>query len=85
MFIDVIGIIGVAIIVITYFLLQIEKIKSDDLQYSLLNIFGSILILLSILQNWNLASFLIEIFWILISFIGVYKAISKRISKNQDI
>ena len=82
MFVDVIGIIGVAIIVITYFLLQIEKIKSDDLQYSLLNIFGSVLILFSILQNWNLASFLIEIFWILISFIGVYKAISKRKSKN---
>ena len=81
MFIDLIGIIGVVIIVATYFLLQIEKIRSDDLGYSLLNILGSVLILLSILQNWNLASFLIEIFWILISFIGVYKAINKRKSE----
>ncbi len=71
--IDGVGLFGVAIIVCTYFLLQIEKIKSTSLYYSLFNVFGSALILFSIAFNWNTASAVIEIFWILISLIGVYK------------
>lgn len=79
---DIIGTLGVIIVVLTYFLLQIEKIKSDDLKYSSLNIVGSSMILFSILKNWNFASFMIEFFWILISFFGVYKVIKKRYSKK---
>ncbi|MEN8148070.1 MAG: hypothetical protein ABFR02_10700 [Campylobacterota bacterium] len=78
MFEDIIGTLGVAVIVITYFLLQVERMRSDDLLYSLLNIIGSVMILFSILKNWNFASFLIEIFWILISLIGVYKFVKRR-------
>ena len=77
MFIDFVGSIGVFIVIVTYFLLQIDKISSDDLKYSLLNIFGSSLIVYSLAHNWNFASFLIEFFWILISFIGVYKYYKK--------
>ncbi len=71
--IDVVGIIGVAIIVATYFLLQSEKINSKGFLYSFLNAFGSLLIMYSLLYNWNLASFVIEIFWILISLYGLRK------------
>jgi len=77
MFIDIIGSIGVFIVVVIYFLLQINKISSDDLKYSLLNILGSLLIVYSLIHNWNFASFMIEFFWILISFIGVYKYFRK--------
>lgn len=81
---DIIGTVGVIIIVITYFLLQIEKIQSIDLTYSMLNILGSSMILVSIFENWNFASFLIEFFWILISLIGIYKFVAhKNISKLQ--
>ena len=75
---NIIGTIGVVIIIVSYLLLQMEKINSTDLLYSLLNILGSALILVSILKNWNFASFLIEFFWILISLVGVYKYIQKR-------
>jgi len=71
--VDVIGIIGVAIVVATYFLLQSEKIDSKGFLYSFLNAFGSLLIMYSLLYNWNLASFVIEIFWILISLYGLKK------------
>lgn len=70
---DYIGILGVSIIVITYFFLQIEKIESSTLMYSFANAFGSILIIYSLFYNWNLSSFIIEFFWILISFYGVRK------------
>jgi hypothetical protein len=70
---DIIGTIGVVIIIITYLLLQLEKINSTDLLYSILNIIGSLLIVYSLLFNWNFSSFLIEFFWILISLYGVFK------------
>ena len=75
---NIIGTVGVFIIIATYFFLQIEKIKSTDLSYSLLNAVGSLLILVSIFKNWNLASFLIEFFWILISLIGIFKALASN-------
>jgi hypothetical protein len=73
MIVDTIGMFGVAIVLITYFLLQIEKIDSKGFWYSFLNAFGSILILYSLTYNWNLASFFIEFFWIAISLFGIWK------------
>lgn len=71
--IDVIGIVGVAMVLVTYFLLQSEKIDSKGFLYSFLNLFGALLIVYSLLYNWNLASFIIEIFWVLISLYGLKK------------
>lgn len=81
MFEDIIGVIGVFIIISTYFVLQIEKIKSTDFIYSILNILGSLMILVSIFKYWNLSSFLIEFFWILISLIGIFKSIQHKKQK----
>jgi len=71
--VDVIGIVGVAIVVVTYFLLQSEKIDSKGFLYSFLNAIGSLLIMYSLLYSWNLASFIIELIWILISIYGLRK------------
>jgi hypothetical protein len=70
---DIIGLLGVTIIVVTYYKLQLEKIDSKSLEYSLSNMIGSILILTSLLFNWNLSSAIIEVVWITISLIGVVK------------
>ena len=59
---DLIGNLGVGIIVISYFLLQTEKITSDMLSYSISNLIGAIFLLISLCYNFNLASFVIEIF-----------------------
>jgi len=72
------GIIGVSFILIAYFLLQINKLASNSLIFSLLNFFGSLLILISLFDEWNLPSFIIEIFWMLISLIGIVKALKNR-------
>jgi len=58
-FFDIIGFIGVAMIIITYLMLQLEKIKSTQLVYSLLNGLGSILIMISLIFEFNLSAFLI--------------------------
>ncbi len=75
---DFVGLVGVSIIVISYFLLQIHKLDANDVKFSGFNIIGSLLILYSLSHDWNLPSVVIEIFWILISLIGVYRYIKSK-------
>lgn len=77
---DVIGIIGVSFILISYLLLQIDRIEPKSVSYSLLNLVGAFLILISLYFTFNLASFIIEIAWLLISAYGLIKAIRLRLS-----
>jgi hypothetical protein len=75
---NIVGNIGVAIIVLTYILLQIERIRSDQLLYSLLNGIGAALILISLYFDFNLPSVVVEAFWLLISLFGIGKWALKR-------
>jgi len=72
-FADIIGISGAIIILVAYFFLQSNKISSEDFIYSFANLIGSSMILISLFYQWNLASAVIEIAWIIISLIGIYK------------
>lgn len=76
-----IGIVGVILTLIAYYLLSLGKLAADSLTYSLLNFFGSWLILFSLMFYWNLSSVLIEIAWISISLIGIYRYFSMRKKK----
>ncbi len=71
---DVIGIMGVLLVLISYGLLQIDKIDPKSISYSALNLAGAILILVSLYYSFNLASFIIEIAWLIISAYGLFKA-----------
>ena len=79
---DAVGITGVAIILIVYYLLQVERMRSDDLAYSVTNLLGALLIVVSLYYRFNLASFVIEVFWILISLIGIVRYFRKRALAN---
>jgi hypothetical protein len=68
---DIIGTIGVAIVIIVYFILQMRKIKSESLLYSFLNFLGSLMIIYSLTTNFNLSAFIQELFWVLISAVGI--------------
>jgi hypothetical protein len=69
--IDLVGIIGVAIIVVAYLMLQLERLKSTDLSYSVMNALGASMIVASLIVDFNLSALLMEVFWVLISFIGI--------------
>lgn len=73
-FINIIGIIGVGLVLLAYCFLQLRKIDPKAIPFSLINLLGSILILISLLVFWNLASVIIEIAWIGISSYGLFKA-----------
>ncbi len=70
---DVLGNIGVFLIILTYFLLQIRKLSSEGLPYSALNALGASLIVVSLLFDFNLSAFIVESFWVIISLIGIGK------------
>lgn len=69
--IDFTGNIGVVLILAAYLLLQLDKLSSKQLSYSLLNGVGALLILISLAFDFNLSAFAIEFFWLLISIVGV--------------
>ena len=71
---DVIGLIGVGIILVTYAALTLEKMDPKGWRYSVGNGIGAVLILTSLFYSFNLASFVIEIAWLAISGFGLWKA-----------
>lgn len=77
---DLFGIAGVILIVITYLLLQVNRLQSAGLLYSLLNAIGGSLIILSLLANFNLSAFLMEASWVLISLFGVLRFMRRPVS-----
>jgi len=68
---DLIGVTGTALIALAYFLQQLGKMTGDTLTYLLMNLAGAILLMISLCVNFNLASFLMEVFWIIASVIGL--------------
>lgn len=79
---DLVGIIGVFLIVIAYILMQLNQMDPKKTAFSLLNALGAVLILISLLYDWNLASFIMEIIWISLSLYGIYKAQSSSQGKK---
>ena len=83
---DLAGFIGVLLIVIAYLLLQLDKLPSSSLRFSLLNAAGSLLIIVSLLFKFNASAFLMEVFWFLISLLGLIKwFISRKRLRRDDL
>lgn len=84
-FYDIVSIVGVVIILITYLLLQCDMLASSSYSYSILNIIGSFMILYSLAYDWNLSAVIIESSWILISLIGIYRQMrpQKKLSHSK--
>ena len=70
---DFVGSVGVLTLIATYVLLQTEKIRSEQLIYSILNGAGAGLIAFSLLYSFNFSAFVVEFLWVLISIYGVIK------------
>ena len=75
---DILGTLGVAIIILTYVLLQLGRLKSEQLAYSLLNAAGAAFILISLYYSFNFPSFIVEFFWLLISLFGIGKYLLRK-------
>ena len=80
---DLIGNLGVLLILLSYLLLQLGRVRPDGLRFSLANGVGALLILISLIQEFNLSAFLIEAAWLLISAGGVLRYMLRRRDEPQ--
>lgn len=75
---NLVGIVGVALVLYAYFMLQISKMLQTSVIFSLLNFLGSVFILISLYYHWNLASGIIEVAWLMISLYGLIRSLLAR-------
>ena len=71
-----------ALLIITYALLQLDRIDPKGFWYSFNNLLVAILVTVSLIYTPNLASIVIEIFWFLISLYGVVMYFSRNGKTN---
>ena len=71
---NLLGSLGVLLIVGTYLLLQIGRLASERPAFSLLNGAGALFVLVSLIFEFNFAAFVLELFWLVISAIGLWRA-----------
>lgn len=75
---DLVGNVGVLLMVIAYLLLQLEKLSGSAQSYLLLNAVGAVMVMISLMFRFNLSAFLMEAFWLLISLYGLAKPLFER-------
>lgn len=75
---DVVGVLGVALVIGTYLALQLERIASTSLSYSVGNALGALLIMISLIDKFNLSAFMVEAFWFAISVYGIVRVWGRK-------
>lgn len=81
---DGVGLLGGVIIVAAYFLLQVGRLDSTSISYSVANGLGAAAIIYSLFYEFNLSAFAIESFWLAISLYGIYRTLRSRSSLARD-
>ena len=70
-----VGLLGMLVTLLAYFLLQAQKLHGNGLVYQLMNALGALGVAISLLfGQFNLPAFLLELVWIAISIYGIVKA-----------
>ena len=68
-----VGFVGISLIIFAYLMLQLGRWSSDQLSYSIINLVGAAGVIFSLCFEMNLPSLVIEVFWCLISTIGILR------------
>jgi hypothetical protein len=79
---NAIGMLGTFLVVLAYCLLQLERTDPRGLGYNMINLVGAACLLLSLCFTFNLASFVIEVFWIAASLVGLWKYRRRQAGTN---
>lgn len=75
---DAIGLLGVAAYLLAHGLVQFGRIRLSGTRYAGLNILGSLLLLYSQIGNFNLASFVSQAIWLVLTVAGFWHAARAR-------
>jgi hypothetical protein len=75
---NVLGFIGVLLVLVAYSLQQMRRIDGNGLLYPLVNLIGAILILISLIYKPNMPAIVMEAAWALVSVIGIFFALRAK-------
>lgn len=75
---DWIGLAGTLMILAAFFMQQIGRLSGTALAYQSMNLFGAAGILVSLLGSFNMAVFLLEAAWVLVSAYGIARTLKQR-------
>ena len=76
----IVGLVGMIITLLAYFMLQAQKLHGNGLVYQLMNAAGALGVALSLLfGTFNLPAFLLEAVWFAISIYGIVVARRMRV------
>jgi predicted membrane protein len=75
---DAIGVAGFGLYVLNYGLLTVQRVQSHQARYFALNGIAATMVLIGLMSAFNLASALIQIFWIVISIVAIIIRLRKR-------
>lgn len=70
---DLLGNLGVVLILGTYTFVQVDRLDVRRISYSVLNALGAGLITVSLVFDFNLSAFVIELCWLLVSCYGIFR------------
>jgi hypothetical protein len=73
-FMAAVGLLGSGLVILAFFASQQGWLDASDRRYLLANLFGAVLILVSLYAEWNLPSAVIEAFWAAISLYGLLRS-----------
>ena len=75
---DWVGLVGSAMILGAFFLLQAGRLDGNGIPYQLLNLFGASGVLVSLLGTFNVSVFILEVAWVLVSAYGIWRTLTLR-------
>lgn len=75
---DIIGVIGFGLYVLSYTLLTVEVLRAEHLTFFVLNWLAASFVLIGLMSSFNLASVLIQVFWIVVSTTGILMRLRRR-------
>ncbi len=67
---DIVGLAGAIFYLIAYALLQLRILSVEDGRYTILNILGGVLLIYSLIWNFNLGSLISQVAWLIFTLIG---------------
>jgi hypothetical protein len=80
---DIVGLVGVAAYLSAYGLLQLGILTIEDGRYALLNGVGALLVIYSLIYDFNLPSFVTQTAWLILTIIGYVRLRARQRSSRQ--
>ncbi|MDY7395146.1 hypothetical protein UMM65_07820 [Aureibaculum sp. 2210JD6-5] len=76
---EIIGWIGSALFIISYFLLSIKKLKADKISYQLMNVLGGLCLVISAYSTKDRPNLFTNLVWMFIGVFAIVQIVRSRV------